>query len=88
LEATEQAKPADRGQKEPAAGVGPYVEADEAATAAAGVPTVARRMDAAGMATERVREHLAASRVRLDGVAVAVPNTPASPPARIVINTN
>jgi hypothetical protein len=45
------------------------VEADEDAAAAAEVPTVAQRMKAAGIAAERVREHLAAGRVRVDDVA-------------------
>ena len=63
------------------------MDADEGAPAG-GVPTVAQRMEAAGIAAERVREHLAAGRVRVDGVTVTDPDTPAPPPARIVINTS
>jgi hypothetical protein len=64
------------------------VEADEDAAAAAEVPTVAQRMEAAGIAPERVREHLATGRVRVDGITVTDPDLPAPPPARIVINTS
>jgi hypothetical protein len=48
------------------------------------VPTVFDRL-VAGMSQERVEEHLAADRVRVDGELVTDPYAPAPPPARVVL---
>lgn len=71
----------------PAAGVAAGVDTADPA-ASGGAPTVAQRLQAAGIALDRVREHLTAGRVRVDGVVVTDPDFPAPPPARIVLNTN
>jgi hypothetical protein len=48
-------------------------------------PTVWSRMLAAGISPPRIERHLAAGRVIVDGVRVTDPDTPAAPPARIVL---
>ena len=49
------------------------------------VPTVFDRLVAAGLARERIEQHLAAGRVRVDGELVADLDRPAPPPARVVL---
>jgi hypothetical protein len=43
------------------------------------------RLLAAGLTLERIEEHLAAGRVRVDGELVTDPDRPAPPPARVVL---
>ena len=47
--------------------------------------TVRDRLAAAGLSDARVDEHLAAGRVRVDGELVTDLETPAPPPARVVV---
>lgn len=49
------------------------------------VITVAERMQRAGIAADRARRYLVSSAVLLDGQRVTDPDTPAPPPARIVL---
>jgi len=46
--------------------------------------TVFDRLLSAGLSAERIQWHLETGNVRLDGVAVTDPATPAPPPSRIV----
>lgn len=58
----------------------------EAVTNDEPAPTTVRdRLTSAGLSGERIEQHITAARVRVDGVLVADPYRPASPPARIVI---
>jgi hypothetical protein len=56
---------------------------DEPSTGAA--VHVVDRLLAAGLSVERIEQHLAARRVRVDGELVTNPDTPAPVPARIVL---
>ena len=49
------------------------------------VPTVHERLTAAGLSAERIAEHVAAGRVRVDGEPVDDVDAPAPPPARVVL---
>lgn len=49
------------------------------------VITVAERMRRAGIDEDRSRRYLASSAVLVDGQRVTDPDTPAAPPARIVL---
>jgi hypothetical protein len=51
----------------------------------ADVPTVFDRLVAAGLSQERIEQHLAGGRVRVDGELVTDLYRPAPPPARIVL---
>ncbi len=48
-------------------------------------PTVRDRLTSAGIRPDRQAEHLAAGRVRVDGVQVSDLDQPAPPPARVVL---
>lgn len=47
--------------------------------------TVRTRLSAAGLAPDRIAEHHAAGRIRVDGRRVADLDEPAPPPARVVV---
>ena len=49
------------------------------------IPTVFDRLVGAGLSQERIEQHLAAGRVRVDGEPVTDPDRPAPPPARVVL---
>ena len=49
------------------------------------LPTVFDRLTAAGLSQERIEQHLAAGRVRLDGELCTDPDRLALPPARVVL---
>ena len=47
--------------------------------------TVRDRLSAAGLSDERIEQHMTAGRVRVDGELVTDLDTPAPPPARVVV---
>jgi hypothetical protein len=49
------------------------------------IPTVFDRLVAAGPSQQRIEQHLAAGRVRVDGELVTDPYRPAPPPVRVVL---
>ena len=48
-------------------------------------PTVRARLAAAGLSDSRIDEHMTAGRLRVDGELVTDLDTPAPPPARVVL---
>jgi hypothetical protein len=49
------------------------------------IPTVFDRLVGAGLSQERIEQHLAAGRARVDGELVTHPDRPVPPPARVVL---
>jgi 16S rRNA U516 pseudouridylate synthase RsuA-like enzyme len=49
------------------------------------LPVAFDRLVAAGLSQERIEQHLAAGRVRVDGEPVTDPDRTAPPPARVVL---